>query len=191
MSSGCRTSEFLDDNRAYVSEEHFATIAKHRCEPGDVLIGTLGDPNIRACLLPDTIRFALNKADCVQLRPDRRVARAEYITWLLNLPETLRLAAGLVRGETRQRISMGRLRDMVVPVPPIRLQHRFAEAARTVARAKQQQTSAGARNELLFAALTHRAFSGELTAKWREKNKALIEKEMVEQKKILNTTKEE
>jgi hypothetical protein len=29
------------------------------------------------------------------------------------------------------------------------------------------------------------------SAKWREKNKALVAKEMAEQKKILNTTKEE
>jgi len=71
------------------------------------------------------------------------------------------------------------------------LQLIFGEAARQVNPTRQAQSSAAAALEQLSCVLLHRAFSGELTVKWREKNKALIEKEMVEQKKILNTTKEE
>jgi type I restriction enzyme S subunit len=44
--------EFIDEDRAYIAPEHFAGLAKHECLPGDVLIGTLGDPNLRACVQP-------------------------------------------------------------------------------------------------------------------------------------------
>jgi type I restriction enzyme, S subunit len=42
----------LDDDAAYISERHFGELRKHECLPGDVLIGTLGDPNLRACIQP-------------------------------------------------------------------------------------------------------------------------------------------
>jgi type I restriction enzyme, S subunit len=45
-------SEFIDDNHAYVSTQHFNTLKKHECLPGDVLIATLGEPNLRACIQP-------------------------------------------------------------------------------------------------------------------------------------------
>ena len=47
--------EFLNDNQAFISADHFATLRKHECLPGDVLIGTLGDPNLRACIHPTEI----------------------------------------------------------------------------------------------------------------------------------------
>jgi type I restriction enzyme, S subunit len=108
----------LDDDAAYISERHFGELRKHECLPGDVLIGTLGDPNLRACIQPAWLRVALNKADCVQLRPDERVANATYICALLNQPATERMAQDLMYGQTRVRISMGRLLGLEVPVPP-------------------------------------------------------------------------
>ena len=36
--------EFVNDNKAYISERHFADLKKHECRPGDVLVGTLGEP---------------------------------------------------------------------------------------------------------------------------------------------------
>lgn len=45
--------------------------------------------------------------------------------------------------------------------------------------------AAGAGIQRLSAGLLHRAFSGELTAKWREKNRALVAKEIAEQKRLL------
>jgi hypothetical protein len=56
--------------------EHFDSLRKHECLPSDVLVGTLGNPNLRACVLPEEIPQALNKADCVRIRPHPRVALA-------------------------------------------------------------------------------------------------------------------
>jgi type I restriction enzyme S subunit len=54
----------LDEDKAFITEAHFEMIAKHRCLPGDVLVGTLGDPNLSDCILPEVIPTTLNKADC-------------------------------------------------------------------------------------------------------------------------------
>jgi type I restriction enzyme S subunit len=89
---------FMDDDRAFISTEHFAGLRKRGCSPGDVLIGTLGDPNLRACVQPKSLSVALNKADCVQARPDPDKITGEYLCWLLNMPSTLFLTPGLVHG---------------------------------------------------------------------------------------------
>jgi type I restriction enzyme S subunit len=120
------TGNFLDDDKAFVAPSHYETIKKHSCLPGDVLIGTLGEPNLRACMLPDGIPVAINKADCIQMRCDISLTTPLYITHLLNLPETNQMASSLILGQTRGRISMGRLKGFEVPMPPLEKQIQFA-----------------------------------------------------------------
>jgi type I restriction enzyme S subunit len=154
--------EFVDDDAAYISEHHFKKLKKHDCRPGDVLVGTMGDPNLRACIQPEWLTVALNKADCVQLRPDERIANAVFVCALLNQPATEHMAHDLMQGQTRVRISMGRLRGLEVPVPPIALQQEFARRVGAVEKLKQAQRAALAEQDALFATLQHRAFRGEL-----------------------------
>jgi type I restriction enzyme S subunit len=154
--------EFVDDDKAYISEEHFSDLKKHECRPGDVLVGTLGDPNLRACIQPEWLQVALNKADCVQIRPDEKVASAAYICALLNQPATERMAQDLIAGQTRLRISMGRLRGLQVPVPPLNLQREFTLRIGTLEKLKAAHRASLSKLDALFASLQHRAFRGEL-----------------------------
>ncbi len=91
------------------------------------MIGTLGDPNLRACILPSDIPVAINKADCIQMRCDKTQCIPEYVSHLINLPETNQMASTLVLGQTRGRISMGRLKGLEVPRPPLEKQVQFAK----------------------------------------------------------------
>jgi len=154
--------EFNASDAAYVTDEHFATIAKHECRPGDVLIATLGDPNIRACVLPRTIDRAINMADCVQMRVDLRRATREYVVGLLNQPALLRRASSLSTGQTRTRISMGRLRDMPVPVPPLETQVAFSRSTQLLDSARARLRGHLVELDALFASLQHRAYIGAL-----------------------------
>jgi len=154
--------KFVDKDKAFISERHFAVLRKHECLPGDVLIGTLGDPNLRACVQPTWLKQALNKADCVQFRPNSKLADAQYVCALLNNPATEVMAQSLMMGQTRVRISMGRLRGLEVPLPPLPLQRRFAAIVESIERQKAAQCAHLAELDSLFAALQHRAFRGEL-----------------------------
>lgn len=152
--------ELIDNDKEYISELHFNTLLKHSCVPGDVIVGTLGDPNLRACILPSSIPVALNKADCVQIRTNPDRANANYVCWLLNLPHTLFLATGMILGQTRSRISMGRLAELQVPVAPLIMQHKFAGIVQRFERLRSQQREAAQQAEHLFQTLVHKAFSG-------------------------------
>lgn len=153
---------FLNTDKAFISEQHFATLKKHECLPGDVLVGTMGDPNLRACIQPEWLPIALNKADCVQVRPDAKICNGDYLCALLNEPETETMAHQLILGQTRLRISMGRLRELKVPVPPINIQTAFSERLRALQCLGHQADRSVAYLDNLFASLQHRAFQGEL-----------------------------
>lgn len=153
---------FLDTDKAFVSEEHFASLERHRCEPGDVIIGTLGDPNLRAVVQPSELEVALNKADCIQMRVDPSVALPSWACWMLNSPGTLALASTMARGQTRTRISMGQLRSLKVPVPPLAEQQEFARRAAQLSSYVSTARRALASDDELFASLQSRAFRGEL-----------------------------
>ncbi|MDD5176660.1 MAG: restriction endonuclease subunit S [Sterolibacterium sp.] len=151
--------ELIDDAKAYVSPKHFASLPRHRCQPDDVIIGTLGDPNLRAFVLPSTISEALNKADCVQFRCRQGVVSPAYICWLMNMPSTLAMAASLVQGITLTRISMGRLREMIVPSPPFDVQQAFADLVEMTNGIKSQQSTATTKAQATFDALLAQVFT--------------------------------
>ena len=154
--------EFLNSDKVFISNTHFRSLAKHTCMPGDVLIGTLGDPNLRACIQPTNIPIALNKADCVQMRVEPRKADPAYISALLNQPSTQLMAQGKIHGQTRLRISMGRLRELIVPVPPLALQRAFQERVAVARGVKGTQLQSLLNIDSLFASLQQRAFRGDL-----------------------------
>lgn len=154
--------KFLDEDAAYISEKHFQSLPRNHCSAGDVLIGTLGDPNLRACILPPHLSPALNKADCLMFRVDKATAVAEYVCGLVNSPSLLRGAQSLALGQTRLRISMGRLKELRVPVPPLERQKFFASAIAKIDEEKRLLQQSVGQLEAFFLSLQHRAFSGTL-----------------------------
>lgn len=178
--------QFDDEDKAYISQEHFDSLVKHECLPGDVLIGTLGDPNLRACIQPAKITVALNKADCVQLRVNGNLATSEYVCCLLNMPSTLSLASGMVLGQTRARISMGRLGELVVPKPPFEQQELFAGRAQMAQAVLERTRIVGPKMDAVLESLLAGAFCGQLTAKWRLGHLKELLSEMQQQARFLD-----
>ena len=178
----------LDDDKAFISPDYFVSLRKHECLPGDVIVATLGDPNLRAFVLPSHVRLALNKADCVQIRPKPDVAVAEYICWLLNAPGTMRMAQRLMHGQTRTRISMGLLRNLSVPVPEYEVQARFAAHAQAATLARAMRKRANENATMLWTVLLHAAFTGQLTASWSKAHMAELLQEMEQQASALAQT---
>ncbi|MCB9107881.1 MAG: restriction endonuclease subunit S [Anaerolineales bacterium] len=154
---------YLDESdKAYISEEHFQSLPRHHCYPGDIIVGTMGDPNLRACIIPAHIEKCLNKADCVQYRVNPQIMNQDYACWLLNNPRTIKKASKLSLGQTRLRISMGRLKQLVVPVPPIDKQVIFSNTVRKHENQKYSQETSLKHLDNLFHSLQQRAFKGEL-----------------------------
>ena len=117
---------FLDNDKAYIDIDHYDKIKKYTCHAGDIVIGTLGEPNLRACLIPDDIEIAINKADCVHYIPKEELLDKRFVCAFINSPSTLEMAIGDVHGNTRQRISSGQLAKLPIIIPPMTLQKEYA-----------------------------------------------------------------
>lgn len=150
--------EFVDNDKTFVSSSHYEEPSKHTRLPGDILIGTLGDPNLRACVQPHHIPIAINKADCVQMMRDESIAHPVYVMHLLNTPDANAMASSLILGQTRGRISMGRLRGLTIPVPPVELQAEFASRIERTESLKQSLRLSFAEADRLKGALSHSFF---------------------------------
>lgn len=128
--------KFINKDKAYVSQTHYDTIKKYTCRAGDLVIATLGEPNLRACIIPKEIPFAINKADCVHYIPNPSVLNSLFTCQYLNSPAILNFASDKMHGQTRTRISSGQVAQLPIYVPPINLQNQFADYVTKVEQTK-------------------------------------------------------
>ena len=87
-----KDGEFADE-RAHITEDHFARLKKHEVHSGDLVIATLGDNPPRACMIPPSVGPAIVKADCIRFKPSPSVSAA-YLNIALNCQPT-RARSGL------------------------------------------------------------------------------------------------
>ncbi len=154
-------NEFNDTDKAYISEEHYKSVlSNYTCIKGDILVGTLGEPNLRACKFPHHIDKAVNKADCIQIRPNVKKITDSYLAFLLNLPGAMFLVSNYIKGQTRSRISKGMLCKIDIPIPPLDIQKKFTHIELVVERLKVKYRSDDLNN--LFQSILQKVFNGEL-----------------------------
>ena len=149
---------FIDNDRSFIPEEHYQKLKKYTCKSGEIVIGTLGEPNLRACILPDWIGVAVNKADCVHYIPKADILMNRFVCQYINCPETLLLASGLVHGQTRSRVSSGQISAMPIFVPPMELQQKFSAFAAQIDKSKTAIQKALDEAQLLFDSLMQEHF---------------------------------
>jgi type I restriction enzyme S subunit len=87
---------------------------------------------------------------------------AIYLLGYLRTLQAQSWIAAQVKGATFREITLGRLREMPVPVPPLDLQRRFVAAFESTEIARSLQARHLAKLDELFASLQYRAFRGVL-----------------------------
>ena len=149
---------FVDDDKSFIPETHYEKLKKYTCRAGEIVIGTLGEPNLRACIIPDKVGVAVNKADCVHYIPRSELLDTRFVCQYINCPETLLLAQGMIHGQTRTRVSSGQIADMPIFVPPIGLQKKFAAFVAQIDKSKSVIQKSLDETQLLFDSLMQQYF---------------------------------
>ena len=150
--------KFIDKDQSYVSLDHYSRLKKYTCKPGEIVIGTLGEPNLRACIIPDYVKLAVNKADCVHYVPDSKILENTFVCQYINCPTTLLLASNMVHGQTRARVSSGQIAKMPIFIPPLSLQQQFADFVAQIDKSKATVQKALDETQLLFDSLMQQYF---------------------------------
>jgi type I restriction enzyme S subunit len=155
--------------------------AHHFVKRGDLLISRANTEELVAAtayveecppniLLSDKLwRFVWRNPDQVSPLFMSAFFRDPYIRYKMS-----RLATGT--GGSMKNISKKKLMSMRVPLPPYEVQQKF-EAVCAEVRAIQRMMAESEAAQELSASLLARAFTGELTAEWRERNADKLDQE--------------
>ena len=125
---------YLNEDEAFIEENHARRLGRHNVRSGDVLVASLGDDNHRpgrACLYPAWFAPGIVKADCFRIRPLDSVD-PRFLMEVLNSRSVTSQVRRLAQGVTRDRINLGQLRHVVLQVPSLEEQRRIAEVLGTI-----------------------------------------------------------
>lgn len=150
--------DFSDVN--YISKIDYIKINKRsKVDLGDIImpmIGTIGNPII----VEEERPFAIKNVALIKFTKTSISKR--YILALLKSHYFKHCTKDINRGGTQKFISLGDIRSLPVPVPPIDLQNRFAEIVKKQRAMVSRAQIAAEEADNLFNSLVQRAFKGEL-----------------------------
>jgi type I restriction enzyme S subunit len=143
----------------YITPEFHKKLKKSALYPGDVVVVRTGNAG-SACIIPQSLSIA-NCSDLVIIRPAADI-NGHYLTCLFNSAWGQGNVTGNLVGQIQQHFNIGAAREMLVHLPPLPLQEKFAQIVQKYERLRTQQREADRQAEHLFQTLLHRAFQGEL-----------------------------
>jgi type I restriction enzyme, S subunit len=171
-----------------ITEEKAAQLEVTDVQSRDILIAKVGDPPGKAAIYPEGEPKAIVTQDVIRIKPNPSLVTSEYIVSLLNSPQGYELLKPIIIKGTRERFGLTQFKQILVPVPPLTLQERFAKNIQHLENLRSQRSKVANHIDSLFITLLHRAFSGELTAQWREAHLNELLEEMEIQRRELDLT---
>lgn len=127
---------FSEKDRSFVSYAKYEKLKRFECKPGEVVIATLGDPILRACIVPEFGIPSIHKADCMYYETDKRQLMPTFAMCAINHPSMLRRATVDAHGQTRGRINSTQTGNLPMILPPLALQQEFADFVAQVDKSK-------------------------------------------------------
>jgi len=118
--------EFLDDYKIYTSEEKADELISCNIYPGDIILSKMGDPVARAAIIPDIEKRYLMASDGIRLEVEKELFDTQFILEAINAFEFRKNAIRHSVGSTRQRISLGDLRNLTIKAPSLAEQRKIS-----------------------------------------------------------------
>lgn len=152
--------EIVQKGLRHTDPQIAAKFARSRVNSGDIVMSIRATVGTTALVPPEldganltqgTARIALG-ADVDPI----------YLLNFLRAPGTQHWISQQIKGATFREITLARLRELPVTLPPLPLQREFACRIAVVEKLKSAQRASLAEMDALFASLQHRAFRGEL-----------------------------
>lgn len=161
----------LDDGFVYNSEEKITQLGLENSNAklypkGTLLMAMYGATAGKLGMLK--IEASTNQAICA-IFPDKDRLEKKYL-WFYFL-KTRDILLEQRFGGAQPNLSQDFIRLIRLPLPPIELQHEFAQIVEEFEKKREEMQKTLKTLESLFKLFQKKAFTGELTAEWREQNK--------------------
>jgi len=157
-----KPNQFVQEQSLFVTPEKFAELRRYSVESGDILISRAGTVG-RMCVAVPTVEQSIIGTNLIRLSLDPDAMLPVFFASLYTFCGE-RLPGLRASGDERAYsfLNTTRLKSLVIPLPPLDLQHRFATVVQSVEQQKTRQRAHLAELDILFASLQSRAFQGDL-----------------------------
>lgn len=173
------------DNAVFLPREFLDQYSSFRLEDNDLLLALTGATTGKVARFTADFPALLNQrvGRFVPTQDDRAVL--DYLHQLMRTNYAQSYIWQFARGFGQPNVAPKQIERMPVPIPPPELVKEFSGRARQAHDIAAQGSKATADIQRLFDVLLYRAFTGELTAKWREAHREQLEREQAEQLRVL------
>jgi type I restriction enzyme S subunit len=135
-----------------------ARFSRSRVDAGDIVMSIRATVGTTA-VVPPALEGANLTQGTARIAPGDNV-QLHYLLEYIRTESTQRWIAAQVKGATFLEITLGRLRELPVAVPPLDLQNEFSNIVMKVRREQTRSVRQAALADSLFFSLQSRAFSG-------------------------------
>lgn len=155
-------NSFAWDKKRFITSQKYQELKRYTVYPGDVLITIMGTCG-RCVVAPQNIPLAINTKHLCCITLDQKRCLPTYLQhFFLRHPSALKQLGVSERGAVMPGLNMGLIKELVISLPPLPLQEKFAQIVQRFERLRAQQREADRQAEHLFQTVLHRAFRGEL-----------------------------
>ena len=171
---------FIQDKKpVYYPLESQKEITPFMLKDGDFLMSLTGNVGRVAIIDASFLPAALNqRVACLRIKSEDSV-RKEYIFYFCLQKQFVSDCIKSAKGSAQLNMSTEWLKEYPIPLPPLAEQQRIVDRIESLFakldKAKEKAQAVVDSFEIRKAAILHKAFTGELTAKWREEHGVRME----------------
>lgn len=178
-------NHFTSFTTEFLSQEKAKKLDGYSLLPGDIVMtrkATVGNCTI----YPENFEKGIMHSDLLRARVDRDKCLPEYLYGELAFSgHVSNQITSLSAGAVTKGINVGKLKQIVVNIPPMPLQIEFAKRYEKIKNIEKDIQYGKHKLDELMTSIVARAFTGELTENWREKHKDELQRSAVERDKAL------
>ena len=145
----------------YIGARKFEQLKSCAVCEGDLLVSLVGSFG-KVLVVPPGIEPGIINPRLLKITPNPQLITSVFLAATLTLPATQMAFERIAHGGTMGILNAGLIKQLIVMLPPLALQHEYEKRVSAIERLKQMHCTSLADFNALFASLQHRAFRGEL-----------------------------
>lgn len=145
------------ENIKYVSEEKAVELKRSEIKPDDLVIIAVGSSG-KALKVPKELKRAIISQNFNKVSPNLNIVNPDYLEHTINSQFVQRQFRKQVTDTVRTFLSLTKIKEIEIPLPPIELQAQFAQIIENIEAQKAELTQSLKESEDLFNGLLQEVF---------------------------------